>query len=636
MKIQTTFILLGLLLAVAQGSGFINWAGSWDVETTESNDACYPDTTILIEQTAGKIKASWAWKKTQACTQAKVAGQSFTQTVDNPEDVEDSDLKLTVGGAAVGTFTVTKDKATFKGKDGASATYLRRFEFAYWTGTWDIVAQSGYCIPEKSITLSQSYSSVFAEWTWANSDACRKYNVAGERFVQNIDHYVGNYFKFSFKDPKDDVKVERMLTVVNNDQLIFSNAYGAIATFVRRQELVNWVGTWDFSYYSKSAGCYTKYATILPSGGNLVVSWTWDTDCQYYGLSGAFSQTVPAPKGGAISLNYFAKDKDQYQSGILQLEDDGKMTFTFHTGNYATFKRRPQMVNWVGAWEATTQDKPACYPESAIAVAQTSTGLTFSWVWAKTSPCTTLNLAGNKFDKTISTPAGNSVQLDVSTTLSVLFTVFHDGAVFSTNGATGGASAYSRKEENVKFAGTWNIQNQQAGSGCFPNTSVVITQDSGSLTAKWIWADSDQCGAAKLNGKEFTQSIPYPRGRAIFLDFIAGPAIISGIFTVNGDQATFASINEASATFTRKSSSTDPKNDTPTEPSTDPKNDTPTEPSKEPSTDSKNGSSSTGIIVMILIIALTVGGYFYFQKNRSKKLQEEDLNVSLSGIYDKP
>lgn len=621
MKIQTTFILVGLLLAVAQGAGFINWAGSWDVETKESNDACYPDTTILIEQTAGKIKASWVWEKTQACTQAQVAGQKFTQTVDNPDGKSYIDLKLTVGGAEVGgTFTVTKDKATFKG-----ATYLRRFEFAYWTGTWDIVAQSDYCIPDKSITLTQHATSVFAEWTWANSDPCRNYGVAGEKFVENIDHYIGNYFTISFKDLKSSgAQVQRMLTVVNNDQLIFSNVDGAIATLVRRQELVNWVGTWDFSSYSSPAGCYTKYATILPSGGNLVVSWTWDTDCQYYGLSGAFSQTVPAPKGGAISLNYFAKDKDQYQSGILQLKDDGKMTFTFHTGNYATFKTRPQMVNWVGAWEATTQDKTACYPESAIAVAQTSTGLTFSWTWAKTSPCTTLNLAGKEVSKSITIPTGNSAQLDVSTTLSVLFTVFHDGAVFSTNGATGGASAYSRKEESVKFVGTWNIQNQQAGSGCFPKTSVNITQDAGSLTARWIWADSDQCTAAKLNGKEFIQTIPSPRGRAIFLDVITGSTIISGIFTVNGDQATFASILDASATFTRMSSSTDPKNDTPTEPS------------KEPSTDSKNGSSSTGIIIMILIIVLTVGGYFFFQKNRSKKLQEEDLNVSLSGIYEKP
>lgn len=87
-------------------------------------------------------------------------------------------------------------------------------------------------------------------------------------------------------------------------------------------------------------------------------------------------------------------------------------------------------------------------------------------------------------------------------------------------------------------------------------------------------------------------------------DFIAQSTTkVSGTFTVNGDQATFASNNGANSST-----------ETPTNPSTDP----------------KKGSSSTGIIAFILVIAIAIRAYFFIQKFRGKKL-EEDGNTSLIG-----
>lgn len=100
-----------------------------------------------------------------------------------------------------------------------------------------------------------------------------------------------------------------------------------------------------------------------------------------------------------------------------------------------------------------------------------------------------LALAGKEFSQTVDTPTGNSVKLDVSsvnTPLSVLFTVFLDGAVFSST--TGASISSIRRQENVNFAGTWNIQNQDSVTACYPDSTIVITQAGGTVAAKWAWA----------------------------------------------------------------------------------------------------------------------------------------------------
>jgi hypothetical protein len=626
MKIQT-FILLGLLLVVAQGK-LLSWAGNWDISPTKSDAACYPDTSILIEQTIGRITVSWVWDKTQACIDEGVAGKGFTATVDTPKD-NSIDLKFTIKNVQVtGTFAIThEDEAVFVGNNKASATCSRRREFIYWNGIWDIVSQDdNACNPDKSVELwlDDSFFYVYARWVWADSAACRKLNLVGTQAWTRSDYTERGDVIVSFEYGSS-AKVEGMFAI-NHNQVIFFNPTGAPVTFSRRQELVNWVGTWDIVKTGRAEFCYPDgQVTIIPSGSNLTASWTWQMSdfCASVGLAGkSFTQSLSVPKGKALPLNFIAGGA--YVSGVVIIDkNEDEAVFLSTVQGDALFKRRSQMVNWAGAWEITTQPQTSCYPESAITVAQNSTDITLSWIWARTSPCTTLDLAGKKFNKTINTPEKNSVQLDISTTLSVLFTVFHDRAVFSTNGVIGGASTFNRKDENVKFAGIWNIQSQQAGSGCFPDTSIIITQDGGSITAKWTWADSDHCRGAGLAGIGFTMTEPTPKGRAMFIDFLAKTVRVSGIFTVNGDQAIFASNTGASATFNRKSS---------TEPSKEPVEEPSKEPSKEPSTDPKNGSSSTGIIAIILIVVLAIGAYFYIQKTRGKKVQE-DLNVSLSDIY---
>ena len=602
MKSQTTLILLSLFLALAHGdTTVVNWAGNWDQKTVSSNTACYPDSTVLISQAVGTLTASWVWANSQPCIDAGLAKTQFTQTAPTPQD-NSIDLKITLpkGGSIDGTFTITGDDAVFASNNGASATYSRRQQMVNWPGVWDIVTQDNtLCNPDGSITITQNNAGVTASWTWANSDPCTQAGLAGQTFSTPTAAPTGNVVAITVTAKE---AVIAGIFAVIRDQAVFANALGASATFVRRQELVDWVGTWDLQTQQSTTACYPDgYVTVIPSGGNLTASWVWANSkpCTEFGLAGQpFTQSQPVPKGGAIFLDIFVGGA--YVSGLFTATGDSSV-FSSNNGASATFARRVQMVNWAGVWDVATQDKTVCSIDGSITVSQTTDNITLSWTWANTPACSILALAGKKFSQTVNLPTGNGVKLDVSssnTTLSALLSLFLDGATFSST--TGASSTYIRKQENVAFAGTWNIQNQTSATACYPNTSIVITQASGNVTAKWTWANSAQCTAVGLAGKDFNQTEPTPRGKSIFLDIAVGTARVSGLFTVNGNKATFASMNGASAGFDRKVDPTSP------------------------------GGSWTGtIIVILIIVAIAVAGYLYVQ-NRNKKLQGGNFDSSVS------
>ena len=605
MNKRITILLVCFLVALAQGQ-VINWAGNWDQKAAPSETACYPDITVLISQAVGTVTASWIWATSPPCTEAGLAGKQFTQTVATPQD-NAIELKITVGGAVIdGTFTINGDNAVFASNNGASASYSRRQQMVNWVGTWDIVTQDDTaCNPDGYITITTSGSSVSARWTWANSEPCIQAGLAGDILDTPWTTPSANAVAINIQAKQ--ATVAGIFAVIR-DQAVFASVLGASATFVRRQELVNWVGTWDVYTPSQSSGaCYPDgYITIIPSGGNLTASWVWANSkpCTEFGLAGKpFNQTQPVPKGKAVFLDFFVGGA--YVSGLFTATGDSSI-FSSNNGASANFNRRVQMVDWAGVWDVATQDKTICSIDGSITAVQTTDNITLSWTWADTPACSILALAGKKFSQTVNLPTGNGVKLDVSssnTTLSALLSLFLDGATFSST--TGSSSTYIRKQENVAFAGTWNIQNQTSATACYPNTSVIITQADGNVTAKWTWANSAPCDAAGLSGKDFNQTEPTPRGKSIFLDIVVGTARVSGLFTVDGNKATFASSNGASAGFDRK---VDPTPD---------------------------GGSWTGIIIAIIIILIiAVAGYLYVQ-NRNKKLAGENLDGSVSGVYTK-
>jgi hypothetical protein len=342
MKIQTTIILLCLLLAVAQGqANFVYWAGNWDIAQAASSDtACYPENTISIEQTVTQLTASWVWAKTQPCQDAGIAGKKFTQTVDRPAG-NSIKLQFTIGKVTVdGTFTVSTTTAFFKSNNGASATCIRRNDLVYFPGTWDIVTQDKtLCNPDKSITLTQQDAThVQASWTWDNSDACQKGGLAGKKFDQTIALTTENAVLVSFQ--AGGIDVTGAFAVVN-DQALFISVYGGSASFARRQESVNWVGTWNIETQQAGKGCFPDTSLVITKDGDsLTAKWTWANSpyCQGAGLAGKeFTYTEPIPRGRSIFLGFILETT--IVSGIFTVDGD-KATFASNTGSSATFNRK--------------------------------------------------------------------------------------------------------------------------------------------------------------------------------------------------------------------------------------------------------------------------------------------------------
>jgi hypothetical protein len=111
------------------------------------------------------------------------------------------------------------------------------------------------------------------------------------------------------------------------------------------------------------------------------------------------------------------------------------------------------------------------------------------------------------------------------------------------------SSAYSA----VNWVGTWN-SNVTPANHCVPANPVTLTQTSTNVTASWTWQDSDMCQQMGLAGTPFTGTVPLPSGNSLDLVFLAMGDQVNGQLTMNGDEATFTSIDGTSIEFYRQGS----------------------------------------------------------------------------------
>jgi len=322
-------------------------------------------------------------------------------------------------------------------------------------------------------------------------------------------------------------------------------------------QVINWAGNWDIKATSSDTACYPDKTILISQGvGTVSASWTWANSrpCQAAGIATQqFTQTITTPESNTIDfkihVGYAVID------GIFTVSGDDAI-FASNNGASSSYSRRQQMVNWVGNWDIVTQDANSCNPNGSITMTQDRSSITATWTWANTLPCIYTGLAGKTFSRTAYTPSGNAVSIKVEVggvTVDGIFAVIQDQAVFAS--ANGASATFVRRQENTNFEGTWTIQSAESATACYPAQDISITQSNGNTIASWVWAGSVPCRFVGLGGKTFTQTEATPKGKSIFLDIVVGGAYISGLFTVNGENAVFASLNGASATFVRTSKS---------------------------------------------------------------------------------
>jgi len=370
---------------------------------------------------------------------------------------------------------------------------------------------------------------------------------------------------------------------------------GLLLVAAQGKSFLYWGGHWDLTPVS-SNGCYPdRTITIDQTPSQLTVSWVWakTQPCETGKVAGeTFTKTVPVPDGKSISLQFTVGTL--LVSGTFTITDSNVASFNSDTGAHAICQKRKEAVYLPGTWDIVSQDNNLCNPDKFITVtAFNSTHVKGEWTWDNSLACQAGKVAGKKFSEALPFEENNVlVALQDGDELVVgFFTVVNEKALFYS--LFGGSASFTRRQESVSWVGTWNIDSKQAGTGCFPDTSIVITEEKGSITAKWTWAKSDFCGG--LGGQEFTHTEPTPKGRSIYLGLIVENKIISGIFTIDGNQAHFASNTGANANFSRK-------------------------------------SGSMGIIIVILLIVVVAAGGFFYMRSKGRKVQSE-LNSSLAGIY---
>jgi len=187
---------------------------------------------------------------------------------------------------------------------------------------------------------------------------------------------------------------------------------------------------------------------------------------------------------------------------------------------------------------------------------------------------------------TLESPSGEASKL------VGIFAVVHDeGVLSSVNGTT---SSFIRRQENVNFAGTWNITSVDSSNSCFPNSTVKITQSEGNVTASWRWENSEACQFLGLAETNFTQTQPTPKGKALFIDIIVKALPRSaGIFVVEGEKAKLIVTDGGAAEFIKK------QDDQPKFPW---------------------GWVIAGIAVIVVIV---VGGFCFVQKKKKKEIEQD-------------
>ena len=213
------------------------------------------------------------------------------------------------------------------------------------------------------------------------------------------------------------------------------------------------------------------------------------------------------------------------------------------------------IINWAGNWDVKTltASDTVCYPDTTIVIQQDVGQITASWVRAKTQPCIEAEIAGKKCTQTVKNLQGNSIGLKITVGKAVIdgtFTVDGNTATFDSN--NGASSTYARRKEIVHWVGVWDIITQ-SDTACSPDKYITLIQDSSSLSAAWTWANPQPYQQAGLAGTAFSKpSLSIPSGNALSVSFEVGSVTVQGMFAVINDQAVFASLNGASATFARR------------------------------------------------------------------------------------
>jgi len=368
--------------------------------------------------------------------------------------------------------------------------------------------------------------------------------------------------------------------------------------------VVNWAGTWDVSEEDSETACSPDRSIVITQEiGSVTASWTWATTqpCTGKGLAGkTFTQTVKAVKGDTNSISL---DTPLGTATFRIYDDDEEAKFTNNFGATPFYHRRAQMVSWEGIWDIVTEDKTTCNPNGFVTITQTSDHVAATWTWSGSDSCKQTGLAGKKFSTSVVTPKGNAIGLliiiDELTSITGIFAVVRDQAVFAS--LFGTASTFTRRVENVNFVGTWDIKAKEDVDSCYPDSSIVITQDKGNVVASWKWANSIPCTLALIAGTNFTQTQPTPKGKAAFIDVWVGLSYVSGLFTVTGDQAAFVSSVGASATFDRRSES----------------------------------STWKWVIILIVLLGVAIGAFLFYQNKKKQEKGKEGLDASLTGVYAK-
>mgnify|MGYP003576982667 CR=1 FL=1 len=99
----------------------------------------------------------------------------------------------------------------------------------------------------------------------------------------------------------------------------------------------------------------------------------------------------------------------------------------------------------------------------------------------------------------------------------------------------------------INWGGNWDFTSGEPKDGCYPASTILITQTVGTVTASWIWDNSKPCIGAKLANQQFTQTVPTPKNNEI--DLTDGTFSID---TTNNDIASFVSKKGPSSKHERR------------------------------------------------------------------------------------
>lgn len=213
---------------------------------------------------------------------------------------------------------------------------------ANWAGTWNTNGgSSGHCLPASPVVISQAGISLTVTWTWANSDVCEEFGIAGQTVTNTIPTPKGDCLDLAVEIGGNQVDGQLM---ISGDLVTFESIDGGYQIFFRDTP-VNWAGTWT-TFGSPSGHCSpASPVTLTESGNTVTASWTWENSetCQQMGLAGTpFTGTILTPAGNSIDLAVQAGSN--FIDGQLVMNNPNEATFTGADGSVQIFSRSSEVA----------------------------------------------------------------------------------------------------------------------------------------------------------------------------------------------------------------------------------------------------------------------------------------------------